>query len=123
MIAAIGTSSLGIPSQIGCHMPRETLACSLLTPLTYAAPRIAATVMQNESPPDLQPRRPASRNSSQLTPSFSGSWPMYFSINSSLNMSLPAGTGVCVVKQVVAWTSSTACANDRPWAARRSAIR
>lgn len=39
----------------------------------------------------------------------------YFSIRSAGNLSIPAGTGVCVVKIVPARAASTASVKDRPF--------
>ena len=63
VIDVIGTSASGSSGQMLFHILRDTLPCSLLTPLVTLARRMASTVMQNGSLWSRGFCRPRPRNS------------------------------------------------------------
>src|SRR5271169_5895965 len=101
VICVMGISSIGRDGQILCHIWRETSPCRRLTPLLYAESRSASTVRQNSSPSLLGSSLPRPRNSFQGRPSSRAISPKYLSMRSEEKRSLPAGTGVWVVKTFV----------------------
>jgi len=105
----IGTSADGSSGQRSFHIFRDTLPCNLLTPLDEFASLIASTVMLNSSCSLPGCCRPNPASVLRSTPIFDMYSPRgYCSIMCIGNASLPAGTGVCVVKHVPAFTASNA---------------
>src|SRR6266550_3844657 len=93
----MGTSCDGTPVQTPFHKPRLTSPCDLLTPLECRLKRNARIVMLNGS---LALTRvwPKEKNSSKGRPISTAKLPKYLRIISRGKESLPAGTGVLVVK-------------------------
>ncbi len=90
-------------------MAEETSPCSRLTPLVRAARRIEKAVMLKLP---LSAPRPSTSSGSQPTSRIQGSRCLRTSLRSKV--SLPAGTGVCVVKTVVPFTAASASARLSP---------
>src|SRR5438046_5984727 len=100
----IGTSCTGTPAQTDFQSARVTSPCNLLTPLACRLSRNAKMVMLNGS---LGSTRVCPNENSSSNGIFSSlaKAPKYFRIISRGNESLPAGTGVWVVKRSEEHTS------------------
>src|SRR5215208_4536469 len=85
------------PDHTSFQSDRLTPPCNLLTPFAWRLSRNARIVMLNGSS-GLRRVWPNENNSSNGTCSSLANLPKYFCIISREKESLPAGTGVCVVK-------------------------
>ena len=100
----IGTSAASKPGHRSLNIPRLTMPCSFATPLRRCASRspmwaMLKTVGSSSSPSSSTRSSGTPWNASPVkTPS----------ISSRGKRSMPAGTGVCVVKTVPARTASSA---------------
>lgn len=104
----MGRSSTGTPGHKPAHIFRDTRPCRVLTPLVAPERRMARTAMENGSWGSAGFCRPSARNSSRESPSCVQYEAKYRSIRSGANTSMPAGTGVWVVKILLAVTASRA---------------
>ena len=112
VIDVIGTSSTGRSGQRSCHISRETAPWSFETPFAYADVSNANGVIpKSESSGCTLPR---ASNSSQEKPQRSTSGSTFRRTSPGSNTSLPAGTGVCVVKTVDARSRSSAASRSIP---------
>src|ERR1041385_7574223 len=103
VILVIGTSCVGTFDQTSFQRDRLTAPCNLLTPFAWRLSRNARMVILNGS---SGVRRVWANENSYSNETFSSfaNLPKYFCIISRENESLPAGTGVCVVKTLAAAT-------------------
>ena len=106
----------GRSGQSPLNIARLTEPWSLATPLRRAASRNAITAMLNfgASSPFSSGLSPTPNSSSIVTPHSAAKPLKYFSISARSKRSIPAGTGVCVVKMPPARTASTAASKGRP---------
>jgi hypothetical protein len=93
-----------------CPDLRDTSPCRRDTPFTCFDIRSDATVMWNR-PGSSVGCVPISKNVSRLTPSSSQMPPEQRARSSNVNVSCPAGTGVCVVNTLRARTWRVASSN------------
>src|SRR4029077_1070667 len=107
VILVIGTSCIGTPDHTSFHSDRLTSPCNLLTPFAWRLRRNAKTVILNGSL-GLSRVLPNENSSSKGMFDSLANLPKYFCIISRENESLPAGTGVCVVKTFAAATICSA---------------
>ncbi len=111
----IGTSAVSKPGHRPVNISRLTWPCSMLTPLTRWASRMPMTAMLKTSgspPGNVSAPRPSTRSGGSVPVS---AWPPNWRrTRSAGNRSMPAGTGVWVVKTVPARVSSSASSKPRP---------
>ena len=97
-------------------MAEETSPCSRLTPFVLAETRIANAVMLK-----LPLSLPSASASSGSQPTSRTHGSRYFCTSLRSKVSLPAGTGVCVVKTVVFFTAASASTRLSPiWTRSRA---
>src|SRR5262245_24669364 len=94
------------------HMLRDTSPWSLATPLQWAQNRSARTVMQNSSDLFDGSSRPRPSNCSRDRFRSRRKGLRYFIVSAGLKRSLPAGTGVRVVKTLALRTTRLARSNE-----------
>ena len=107
----MGISSSAIQGQSDTHIRRLTTPCRLETALARPVSLRASTVMQNDSPWLFGSTRPSPISPSCDRPIWSASGPRCSYIRSEGKRSCPAGTGVWVVKALIAATSFRAASN------------
>ena len=109
VIDPIGTSALSKAGHRPLNMPRLTSPCSTETPLARCASRKPITAMLNtDGSPPSKSSVPSARIRSTGTPGVAPASLKYCSTSVRGNLSMPAGTGVCVVNTVDARPISTA---------------
>src|SRR6266481_9497481 len=107
VILVIGTSCIGTPDHTSFHSDRLTSPCNLLTPFACLLSRNARIVILKGSS-GLRRVWPNENSSSNGRFNSFANFPKYFCIISREKESLPAGTGVCVVKTLAAATTCSA---------------
>ena len=108
VIEMIGASSGGMSGHRSPNISRLTSPCSCATPLDRPASRRPITAMLKRSSGASPGRCPSAIRSSTPTPTSAHQALKYLSISSRGNRSMPAGTGVWVVKMQPARTASMA---------------
>ena len=110
VIDVTGASSAGTSGQSEANISRDTLPCSFDTAFDRPASRRPITAMLKRSSGGSPGRWPSAMRSSTVSPHSFAHPAKYFSIISRGKRSIPAGTGVCVVKMLPAWVASIASA-------------
>ena len=121
--APIGISESGASGKTPRQSRRETCAWSFETPFTREESLSPRTAIEKDSFGSSGTWRPSPRRSSNAIPNVSASFSKYRFMTSLGKRSIPAGTGVCVVKTFPAVAISRASANVRPRSARSWRIR
>jgi hypothetical protein len=106
----IGTSSTAVSGHIACHISRATSPCRRETPLAARLVRSANCVTPNGSAASSGFVRPSEMISSVPTPKVPAIWASVSATCCAGYVSLPAGTGVWVVKMV--WRRPISSAAD-----------
>ena len=96
----MGTVSTGRSGKSGCHICLATSPWRLLTPFAERLILIPSGVITNGSWGFSGRVRPSWRKLSKSMPISAGKSPMTSAISATSYPSLPAATGVCVVKTV-----------------------
>ncbi len=120
----IGTSAASKPGQRPLNIERLTSPCRVETPLArWASRRPMAAMLNSFGSPPRQVSAPSASTCSTGTPGSAVSPPKCRATSSRSNRSMPAGTGVWVVKRVPARTDSSAAVKSSPASATSSRIR